>query len=50
MPYKSKKQRAYMHAQKPGIARKWDKRHGAKVGGGMTKRQAGKRGGGKKKR
>ena len=25
MPYASDKQRKYMHAKKPGIAKKWDK-------------------------
>jgi hypothetical protein len=31
MPYKSAKQRAYMHAKLPKIAAKWDKEHGGKV-------------------
>lgn len=31
MPYKSKKQRAWMHFNKPEIARKWDKKYGGKV-------------------
>lgn len=38
MPYKSKKQRAFMHAKHPKIAAKWD-REGAKIGGGKTKAQ-----------
>jgi len=28
MPYKSAKQRAYMHAKLPKIAAKWDKKYG----------------------
>lgn len=39
MPYRSAKQRRYMHAKHPEIARRWDKKYGAKVGGGKTKRQ-----------
>ncbi len=31
MPYKSAKQRAYMHAKLPKIAAKWDKKYGGKV-------------------
>jgi hypothetical protein len=31
MPYKSKKQRAYMHAKLPKIAARWDKETGGKV-------------------
>ncbi len=31
MPYKSAKQRAYMHAKLPKIAKKWDKKYGPKV-------------------
>jgi hypothetical protein len=31
MPYKSSKQRAYMHAKLPKIAAKWDKKYGGKV-------------------
>lgn len=31
MPYKSKKQRAYLHAKKPALAKKWDKKYGGKV-------------------
>ena len=33
MPYKSAKQRAYMHAKHPKIAAKWDKKYGGKVTG-----------------
>lgn len=39
MPFKSAKQRRYMFAKHPKIARKWAKKYGAKVGGGKTKRQ-----------
>ena len=31
MPYKSAKQRAYMHANLPKLAAKWDKKFGGKV-------------------
>jgi hypothetical protein len=31
MPYKSKKQRAYMHIHHPDIAAKWDKKYGGKI-------------------
>jgi hypothetical protein len=31
MPYKSAKQRRFMHAKHPGIAAKWDKKYGGKV-------------------
>jgi hypothetical protein len=30
MPYKSEKQRRYMHAKHPEIAKKWDKKYGSK--------------------
>jgi len=30
-PYKSKKQRSWMHVNKPEIAKKWDKETGGKV-------------------
>jgi len=43
MPYKSAKQRRFMHAKHPSIARKWDKKYGAKVGGGKTAKQKSKR-------
>ena len=34
MPYKSEKQRKFMHAKHPEIAKKWDKEEkGAKKGG-----------------
>ena len=31
MPYKSAKQRAFMHAAHPAIAKKWDKKYGGKI-------------------
>lgn len=31
MPYKSAKQRAYMHAKLPKVAKKWDKKYKGKV-------------------
>lgn len=31
MPYKSAKQRRFMHAKHPTIAKRWDKKYGGKV-------------------
>lgn len=31
MPYKSQKQRRYMHAKHPQIAAKWDRKYGGKI-------------------
>lgn len=31
MPYRSAKQRKFMHARHPKIAKKWDKKYGGKV-------------------
>lgn len=31
MPYKSAKQRRYLHAKEPALAAKWDKKYGGKV-------------------
>lgn len=31
MPFKSKKQRAYLYANKPEIAKKWTKKYGSKI-------------------
>jgi len=39
MPYKNAKQRAAMHIHAPKVARRWDKKYGAKIGGGKTKAQ-----------
>jgi hypothetical protein len=41
MPYRSKKQRAYMHARHPKIAKKWDKKYGGKIVRSKTKRKKG---------
>lgn len=30
-PYRSEKQRRYMHAKKPKIAKRWDAKYGSKV-------------------
>lgn len=45
MPYKSAKQRAFMHAKHPDIAARWDKEYGGKVTGKkkVTKKKAVKR-------
>lgn len=37
MPYKSDKQRKYMHAKHPEIAKRWDKETGGKVQRGKKK-------------
>ena len=31
MPYKSEKQRRYMHAKEPAIAKRWDAKYGSKI-------------------
>jgi len=31
MPYRSAKQRRFMHAKHPGIAKRWDKKYGGKI-------------------
>lgn len=31
MPYKSKKQRGYLHVHEPKLAAKWDKKYGGKI-------------------
>ena len=33
MPYKSAKQRAYMHIHHPEIAKRWDEKYGGKIVG-----------------
>lgn len=33
MPYKSAKQRAYLHAKHPDIAARWDAEYGGKIKG-----------------
>jgi len=31
MPFKSKKQRAYLYAKKPKLAKRWAKKYGTKI-------------------
>lgn len=31
MPYRSERQRRYMHARHPAIAARWDKQYGGKI-------------------
>jgi hypothetical protein len=31
MPYKSEKQRGYLHIHEPELAKKWDKEYGGKI-------------------
>lgn len=31
MPYSSERQRRYLHAKKPKLAAKWDKKYGGKI-------------------
>jgi len=40
MPYKSKKQRAWMHIHEPEIAKKWDAKYGGKTKRSTTKKEA----------
>lgn len=37
MPYRSKKQRAYLHIHHPKLAKKWDKKYGGKIKRGKRK-------------
>lgn len=37
MPYKSAKQRRFMHARHPDIAARWDREYGGKVTGKKSK-------------
>jgi hypothetical protein len=39
MPYKSAKQRRFMHAKHPKIAAKWDKKYGGKIKPGSKKKK-----------
>lgn len=43
MPFKSAKQRRFLYAKHPKIAKRWAKKYGAKVGGGFTKKQRARR-------
>lgn len=36
-PYKSERQRRYLHAKEPEVARKWDKKYGGKIKKGGKK-------------
>ncbi len=38
MPYKSAKQRAYMHIHHPDVAARWDAKYGGKIHASMKKR------------
>jgi hypothetical protein len=40
MPYRSAKQRAYMHARHPEIAARWDREYGGKVVKKKAKKKA----------
>jgi hypothetical protein len=39
MPYRSAKQRRFMHAKHPKIAARWDKKYGGKVKSKTTKKR-----------
>lgn len=39
MPYRSAKQRRYMHARHPKIAKRWDREYGGKVQPKKTSRK-----------
>ena len=39
MPYRSEKQRKFMHAQHPEITEKWDKKYGGKIMAAKKKKQ-----------
>lgn len=39
MPYKSARQRAYMHIHHPKIAKKWDEKYGGKISNKGKKRK-----------
>lgn len=38
MPFRSEKQRRWMHANKPTLAKKWEKKYGSKPKGNSRKR------------
>jgi hypothetical protein len=40
LPYKSKRQRAYLHIHEPALAAKWDKKYGGKI---APKKSSGKK-------
>lgn len=39
MPFKSAKQRRFMYAKHPAVAKRWSKKYGSKVGGRKTSRR-----------
>lgn len=41
MPYKSEKQRRYLHAKEPKIAAEWDRKYGGKVKKTKSKKKKG---------
>lgn len=43
MPFRSAKQRRWMWANRPDIAKRWSKKYGSKVGGGKSKKQRSRR-------
>jgi len=43
MPYRSAKQRAYMHIHHPKIAARWDKTYGGKIAKKKTRRKKSKK-------
>lgn len=43
MPYKSAKQRAYLHANEPELAKRWDKKYGGKIQKTTKKKKGGKK-------
>ena len=40
MPFRSEKQRKFMYANKPEIAKKWDKKYGGKIKKKKRKKEA----------
>lgn len=43
MPFRSRKQRNFLFAKKPGIAKRWAKKYGGKVRKGKARRKKRKR-------
>lgn len=41
MPFKSPRQRRYMHANHPKIAKRWERKHGGKSGGNAKVKKQG---------
>ena len=39
MPFKSSKQRAYLYANKPELAKEWTSKYGGKIGGSKKQRR-----------